>query len=86
MQDGRNQMLGLALPSDFIGRQGRQRLSHDVTAISNVTLCWAVCRSKPAMIPTQHWAADQCAISTGRVESSSISRVAPPKMASRNRE
>ena len=39
LQDGRTQMLGLLLPSDFIGRPGRQRSPYDVTAISDVTLC-----------------------------------------------
>jgi len=39
MEDGRRQMLGLLLPSDFIGRPGRPRSSFDVTAVSEVTLC-----------------------------------------------
>lgn len=39
MEDGRTQMLGLLLPSDFIGRPGRDMLQYDVTAISDVTLC-----------------------------------------------
>lgn len=39
LEDGRTQMLGLLLPSDFIGRPGRDRIVYDVTAVSNVTLC-----------------------------------------------
>lgn len=39
LQDGRKQMVGLLLPSDFIGRPGRRTSSYDVTAVSNVTLC-----------------------------------------------
>jgi len=39
MEDGRKQMLGLLLPSDFIGRPGRENAVYDVTAITDVTLC-----------------------------------------------
>lgn len=39
MEDGRTQMVGLLLPSDFIGRPGRSTLPYDVTAVSEVTLC-----------------------------------------------
>ncbi len=39
LEDGRTQMLGLLLPSDFVGRPGRERVSHDVVAVSDVTLC-----------------------------------------------
>lgn len=39
MEDGRTQMVGLLLPSDFVGRPGRPSLPHDVTAVSEVTLC-----------------------------------------------
>ena len=39
LPDGRLQMLGLLLPSDFIGRPGREYVSHDVEAIQDVTLC-----------------------------------------------
>ncbi|RVV97005.1 cyclic nucleotide-binding domain-containing protein [Mesobaculum littorinae] len=39
MEDGRTQMVGLLLPSDFLGRPGRSTASYDVTAVSNVTLC-----------------------------------------------
>ena len=38
-EDGRVQMVGLLLPSDFIGRPGRQGLQYDVVAASDVTLC-----------------------------------------------
>ena len=39
MEDGRTQMVGLLLPSDFIGRPGRERIDFDVTATVDVTLC-----------------------------------------------
>jgi CRP/FNR family transcriptional regulator len=39
MEDGRTQMVGLLLPSDFLGRPGRAVASFDVTAISDLTLC-----------------------------------------------
>lgn len=39
MEDGRTQMVGLLLPSDFIGRPGRERIEFDVTATTDVTLC-----------------------------------------------
>lgn len=39
MSDGRKQMVGLLLPSDFIGRPGRATTPYDVTAVSEVTLC-----------------------------------------------
>ena len=39
MEDGRTQMVGLLLPSDFLGRPGRQHAPYDVTAVSNLTLC-----------------------------------------------
>ncbi|TRW99552.1 Crp/Fnr family transcriptional regulator [Paracoccus sp. M683] len=37
--DGRTQMIGLLLPSDFIGRPGREAAPYDITAITDVTLC-----------------------------------------------
>lgn len=39
LQDGRKQMVGLLLPSDFIGRPGRRISSYDVAAVTDVTLC-----------------------------------------------
>lgn len=39
LQDGRTQMVGLLLPSDFMGRPGRKTSPYDVTAVSDVTLC-----------------------------------------------
>ncbi len=39
LPDGRVQMVGLMLPSDFIGRPGRKTVGFDVTAIQKVTLC-----------------------------------------------
>lgn len=38
-KDGRKQMLGLLMPSDFIGRPGRDTALYDVTAVTEVTLC-----------------------------------------------
>lgn len=39
MEDGRTQMVGLLLPSDFVGRPGRAQAAYDVTATTDVTLC-----------------------------------------------
>lgn len=39
MEDGRTQVVGLLLPSDFIGRPGREYVDFDVTAVTDVTLC-----------------------------------------------
>lgn len=39
LEDGRTQMVGLLLPSDFIGRPGRSHVEFDVTATTDVTLC-----------------------------------------------
>lgn len=39
LEDGRTQMVGLLLPSDFLGRPGRSEIEFDVTATSDVTLC-----------------------------------------------
>lgn len=39
MEDGRTQMVGLLLPSDFIGRPGRTIIDFDVVATDDVTLC-----------------------------------------------
>ncbi len=39
MEDGRTQMVGLLLPSDFLGRPGRSFAPFDVTAVSGLTLC-----------------------------------------------
>lgn len=39
LPDGRLQMVGLLLPSDFIGRPGRERVAYDAAAIDKVTLC-----------------------------------------------
>ena len=55
MADGRTQMVGLLLPSDFLGRPGRKSASYDVVAVSDVTLCCF--RRKPfeqLMISTPH--------------------------------
>ena len=39
MEDGRTQMVGLLLPSDFIGRPGRTTIDFDVVANDEVVLC-----------------------------------------------
>jgi CRP/FNR family transcriptional regulator len=39
MEDGRRQMVGLLLPSDFVGRPGRDTSPYDVVAATEVTLC-----------------------------------------------
>jgi len=39
MEDGRKQMVGLLLPSDFYGRPGRQRALFDRTAATDLLLC-----------------------------------------------
>jgi CRP/FNR family transcriptional regulator, anaerobic regulatory protein len=39
MEDGRRQMVGLLLPSDFVGRPGRKIAPYDVVAATEVTLC-----------------------------------------------
>lgn len=39
MEDGRTQMVGLLLPSDFIGRPGRATAPYTVTAVSEITVC-----------------------------------------------
>ncbi len=39
MEDGRRQMVGLLLPSDFVGRPGREVAPYDVVAATEVTLC-----------------------------------------------
>lgn len=39
MEDGRTQMVGLLLPSDFVGRPGRSSAVYDVVAVSDVVMC-----------------------------------------------
>ncbi len=39
MEDGRTQMVGLLLPSDFIGRPGRDDAAYDVTATTDLIIC-----------------------------------------------
>lgn len=39
LADGRRQMVGLLLPSDFIGRPGRLRSAYDIVAATDTTLC-----------------------------------------------
>ena len=39
LEDGRRQMVGLLLPSDFVGRPGRERAPYDVTATTDLVMC-----------------------------------------------
>lgn len=39
MEDGRTQMVGLLLPSDFVGRPGRDTATYTVTATSDLVMC-----------------------------------------------
>ncbi|MDA3889702.1 MAG: Crp/Fnr family transcriptional regulator [Allgaiera sp.] len=39
MEDGRRQMVGLLLPSDFVGRPGRSYAAYDVTATTDIVMC-----------------------------------------------
>lgn len=39
MEDGRTQMVGLLLPSDFVGRPGRDGAAYDVVATTDVVMC-----------------------------------------------
>ncbi len=55
VEDGRTQMVGLLLPSDFIGRPGRTTAPYTVTAVSEVTVCCF--RKRPferMMVTTPH--------------------------------
>lgn len=55
MEDGRRQMVGLLLPSDFVGRPGRATAPYDVTATSDLVMCCF--RKKPfeeLMLRTPH--------------------------------
>jgi CRP/FNR family transcriptional regulator len=58
MEDGRTQMIGLLLPSDFVGRPGREFAPYDVTATTELMMCCF--RKKPfetMMRETPHVAA-----------------------------
>jgi len=39
MEDGRTQMVGLLLPSDFVGRPGREMAAYDVVATTDLVMC-----------------------------------------------
>ncbi len=39
MEDGRTQMVGLLLPSDFVGRPGRGNAAYDVVATTDLVMC-----------------------------------------------
>lgn len=55
LEDGRTQMVGLLLPSDFVGRPGREAAAYNVTATTDILMCCF--RKKPfeeMMIRTPH--------------------------------
>jgi CRP/FNR family transcriptional regulator len=39
LEDGRTQMVGMLLPSDFLGRPGRATVGYTVTAVTDVLMC-----------------------------------------------
>ncbi|MGH1426053.1 MAG: transcriptional regulator FnrL [Pseudooceanicola sp.] len=39
MEDGRTQMVGLLLPSDFVGRPGRNGAAYNVVATTDIVMC-----------------------------------------------
>jgi CRP/FNR family transcriptional regulator len=39
LEDGRTQMVGLLLPSDFVGRPGRDKAAYNVTATTDLVMC-----------------------------------------------
>ncbi|RYH02841.1 Crp/Fnr family transcriptional regulator [Salipiger sp. IMCC34102] len=39
LEDGRVQMVGMLMPSDFVGRPGRSAAPYEVTAVTDTTLC-----------------------------------------------
>lgn len=39
MEDGRVQMVGLLMPSDFVGRPGKAVAPYEITAVTDTTLC-----------------------------------------------
>jgi len=39
LEDGRTQMVGLLLPSDFVGRPGRELAAYNVVAVSDIVMC-----------------------------------------------
>lgn len=55
MEDGRTQMVGLLLPSDFVGRPGRDGAAYNVIATTDIVMCCF--RKKPfeqLMVTTPH--------------------------------
>ncbi len=55
MEDGRRQVVGLLLPSDFVGRPGRETATYDVVATTDTVMCCF--RKKPfeeMMVRTPH--------------------------------
>ncbi|WP_299820301.1 transcriptional regulator FnrL [uncultured Jannaschia sp.] len=57
LEDGRMQMVGLLMPSDFLGRPGRAAAPYAVTAATKVTLCMFDRRAfERMMVETPHLA------------------------------
>ncbi len=55
LEDGRRQMVGLLLPSDFVGRPGRSTAAYDVTATTDLVMCCFRKKSfEDMMITTPH--------------------------------
>lgn len=55
LEDGRTQMVGLLLPSDFVGRPGREQAAYNVIATTDILMCCF--RKKPfeeMMVRTPH--------------------------------
>ncbi|MBK5946071.1 transcriptional regulator [Rhodobacter veldkampii DSM 11550] len=55
LEDGRTQMVGLLLPSDFVGRPGRDSAAYNITATTDIVMCCF--RKKPfeeLMLRTPH--------------------------------
>ncbi len=50
MEDGRRQMVGLLLPSDFVGRPGRRIAAYDVVAVTDLVMCCFRARPFEAMM------------------------------------
>lgn len=50
MSDGRRQMVGMLLPSDFVGRPGRKTAPYDIVAANEVVICQFVRTNFEALI------------------------------------
>jgi len=52
LEDGREQMLGLAFPADFVGAIGERSSSHCVTALTETELCVFPRNALPGLVQT----------------------------------